>query len=94
MELFYNWGDFYTGKRTVFSLESLFKMSSHFSISLDVIQNDIHLKEGHFKTQEWGSRIAYAFSTNLDARTFLQWNSEDQEINLNFPITLYTLPAV
>ncbi len=82
--LFLNSGAFYTGRRTVFSTESLAKFNSHFSLSLDFTWNDIHLKEGSFQTQEWGSRIRYAFSTLLDARAFVQWNNEDQELNVNF----------
>ena len=81
---FLNWGNFYTGKRTVFATESLAKFNSHFSVSLDFTWNDIHLKESSFQTQEWGSRIRYAFSTLLDTRAFIQWNNEDQELNLNF----------
>ncbi len=82
--LFLNWGDFYTGERTVLSTESLAKFNSHFSLSLDFTWNDIRLREGNFQTQEWGSRIRYAFSTRLDARAFVQWNNEDQELNVNF----------
>ena len=82
--LFLNWGDFYTGKRTVLSTESLAKFNAHFSVSLDFTWNDIRLREGNFRTQEWGSRIRYAFSTLLDTRAFIQWNNEDQELNLNF----------
>lgn len=83
-ELFLNWGNFYTGKRLVLSLQGLLKFNVHFSVSLDFTYNNIRLKEGHFQTQEWGSRISYAFSTRLDTRTFVQWNNEDQELNLNF----------
>ncbi|NOY79179.1 MAG: carbohydrate binding family 9 domain-containing protein [Calditrichaeota bacterium] len=82
--LFLNWGNFYTGKRTVFATESLAKFNAHFSVSLDFTWNNIRLREGSFQTQEWGSRIRYAFSTLLDTRAFVQWNNEDQELNLNF----------
>jgi len=81
---FINWGDFYTGKRTAFSLETLVKFTSHLSLSFDFTHNNIRLTEGDFQTQEWGSRIGYAFSTRLDTRAFLQWNNEDQKLNLNF----------
>ncbi len=81
---FMNWGNFYTGRRTVLSIEGLTKFNSHLSISLNTKWNRIRLKEGSFQTQEWSSRIRYAFSTRLDARAFVQWNNEDQELNLNF----------
>ncbi|NOZ62232.1 MAG: carbohydrate binding family 9 domain-containing protein [Calditrichaeota bacterium] len=81
---FLNWGNFYSGKRTELFLQSVLKFSSHFSLSLDFTRNNIKLKQGHFQTQEWGSRIGYAFSTRLDTRAFVQWNNEDQELNINF----------
>ncbi len=87
-----NWGDFYNGKRTVFSMRSLLKFNTHFSVSLDFVNNDIRLKDGSFQTQEWGSRIGYAFSTRLDTRAFLQWNNEDHELNLNF--RLHWIPSL
>jgi len=89
---FLNCGNFYNGKRTVFSMKSLLKFNTHFSVSLDFINNNIKLKDGSFQTQEWGSRIGYAFSTRLDARAFLQWNNEEQELNLNF--RLHWIPSL
>ena len=89
---FINWGEFYNGRRTVFAMESLAKLSSHFSVSLDFRYNDIRLPDGSFKTREWGSRLGYAFSTRLDARAFIQWNNEDQELNLNF--RLHWIPSL
>ena len=90
--LFLNWGDFYNGKRTVFDIESLMKWSTHLFISLNFRYNDIHLADGSFRTQEWGSRIGYAFSTRLDTRAFIQWNNEDQQLNLNF--RLHWIPSL
>jgi len=89
---FLNWGNFYNGKRTVFSMKSLLKFNTHFSVSLDFVNNNIRLKDGSFQTQEWGSRIGYAFSTRLDTRAFLQWNNEDHELNLNF--RLHWIPSL
>ena len=89
---FVNRGNFYNGKRSVFAMESLAKLSSHLSVSLDFRYNDISLPDGAFQTQEWGSRIGYAFSTRLDTRAFIQWNNEDQALNLNF--RLHWIPGL
>ena len=89
---FVNWGEFYNGKRTVFAMENLMKLSSHLSAGLDFRYNDIGLPDGSFQTREWGSRIGYAFSTRLDTRAFIQWNNEDHELNLNF--RLHWIPGL
>ena len=91
-EFFLNWGDFYNGKRTVFDMESLMKVSAHLSASLNFRFNDISLPTGSFQTQEWGSRIGYAFNTRWDMRAFIQWNNEDREWNMNF--RLHWIPAL
>lgn len=81
---FLNWGNFYTGKRAIFSLENILKITAHFSVCLDFTHNQIRFKNGRFQIQEWGSRIGYAFSTRPDTRAFVYWNNEDQELNINF----------
>ncbi len=91
-ELFVNWGDFYNGRRTVIAMENLAKLSSHFSASIEFRYNDIRLPQGSFRTQEWSSRIGYAFSTRLDTRAFIQWNNDDHELNLNF--RLHWIPGL
>jgi Domain of unknown function (DUF5916) len=85
-ELFYGWGDYYTGTRTALSMDAILKTGPHLSFSVDYSRNDIRLADGGFVTHEVGSRIKYAFSTVLDASLFGQWNSEDQEMNMNFRV--------
>lgn len=86
VELFYDWGDFYTGKRNLLYANAIVKTGPHFSLSGDYTRNQISLAGGAFTTHEVGGRIKYAFSTLLDASVFGQWNSEDQVISLNFRV--------
>jgi hypothetical protein len=85
-QAYYNWGDFYTGTKEVWSLEMVLKIGPHFSLSGDFTRNDIRLADGSFVTLESGGRIGYAFSTLLDASLFGQWNNEDREMNFNFRV--------
>ena len=45
---FVNWGNFYNGKRTVFAIESLTKLSVHLTASLNFRYNDIDFPDGSF----------------------------------------------
>jgi hypothetical protein len=91
-DIYYGWGDYYTGTRAAFSFEAILKAGPHVSISGDYSRNDIRLADGAFVTHEVGSRFRYAFSTMLDASFFGQWNNEDQAININF--RLHWIPEI
>jgi hypothetical protein len=85
-EVYYGWGNFYTGTREIWFLNVVLKIGPHFSLSGDFTRNDIRLADGSFVTLESGGRIGYAFSTLLDASLFGQWNTEDREMNFNFRV--------
>jgi hypothetical protein len=91
-DVFYNWGDYYTGSRRSFSASGTLKANSHLSLSVDYGTNMIELLGGSFSTSELGGQIRYAFSTLLNTSLFVQWNNEDQQVNLNF--RLHWIPKI
>lgn len=84
--IFYKWGDFYNGKRDVFSVELVNKLSKHLQISADYTRNYITLPNGSFTTHEVSSKIIYNYSTTLSSSLYAQWNNDDNELNFNFRI--------
>ncbi|MFH0930595.1 MAG: hypothetical protein V1890_01475, partial [Candidatus Zixiibacteriota bacterium] len=46
-----------------------------------------------FDTRVIGHRLTYSFSTRLFLRSFLQWNSEDEELSMNFMINYIFEPG-
>jgi len=90
--VFYNWGDYYTGRRKALYASGTLKANRHLSLSADFSTNRIELLRGSFTTRELGAWIGYAFSTLLDTRIFVQWNNKDQQVNLNF--RLHWIPKI
>lgn len=80
-------GAYFTGRRTAYEAEGRIKFGSHLSLNTAYNRNDIRLSEASFATHEWSSRVSYAVTTSLAARAFAQWNSEDDEINLNLRLS-------
>jgi hypothetical protein len=79
-------GDFYNGTRNMADAELTFKRSKFWALSAYVTYNDLDIGDRGFITREFGSRTVVDFSTRLNTSTFLQWNSQTREINLNFRI--------
>lgn len=82
--LFYQWGDYYSGKRVEWFIRSVAKFNRHVSVSYNYARNIIDLPEGHFTVNEFGSRLDVAVSPDLYGSLFAQWNSEENLILLNF----------
>ncbi len=80
------WGDFYNGKRDGLNVECTFKTSRYYALSADVRYNNISIGNRHFDTKEYGSRLAVDLSTHLSSSTFVQWNNQTKELNVNFRI--------
>jgi hypothetical protein len=78
------WGDFYNGQRDIMEFECVLKTSMYYSISADIKYNNIALPDKKFNTKEYGSRILVDFSTRMSSSTFIQWNNETHEMNVNF----------
>ncbi|NOX18344.1 MAG: carbohydrate binding family 9 domain-containing protein [Chlorobi bacterium] len=91
--LFYQWGDFYTGKRTEWALESVFQINKYVNIRASYSHNFIDLYQGTFVVNEFGGRIDLAISPDLFGSVFGQWNNDDNEVLLNFRINWIPEPG-
>lgn len=80
------WGDFYNGTRDRLNVECTFKTSRYYALSADVRYNNISIGNRHFNTKEYGGRLGVDLSTHLSSSTFIQWNNETKEVNVNFRI--------
>lgn len=90
--VFYNWGNYYTGSRKTLSASATLKANRHLSLTADFSANRIELSGGSFTTREISSQVRYAFSTLLNTSLFVQWNNEDQQVNVNF--RLHWIPKI
>ncbi len=91
--LFYQWGDYYNGKRTEWFLRSTYQMNKHVSVSADFTQNLIDLPAGSFTVNEFGGRLDFALNPDLFGSLFGQWNNEEKIVLLNFRINWIPTPG-
>lgn len=91
--LFYQWGDFYTGKRNEWFLRSTFQLNKNISISTDFTQNRVTLPNGCFTVNEFGGRLDMAINPDLFGSFFGQWNNDEQAALLNFRFSWILTPG-
>ena len=85
-ELFINWGEFYTGKRTRASASVNLNINRHWNLSAEWNKNFLNFEEADFVTDEVGGRVVYAYNPKLNTSIYGQWNDEEEEILLNYRI--------
>ena len=85
-EVYVNWGDFYTGKRTRLGLEANLNLNKHWNLSAEWDRNYLDFDALKYVTDEISGRVIYAYSPKLNTSLFGQWNNEDDEVLLNFRI--------
>jgi hypothetical protein len=81
-----NVGQFYTGNRQRFELASNFNINKHLNFSADWQRNYVQLPGVSLVTDEVGGRIDYAFNPKLQSSVYAQWNTEDDDIVVNYRI--------
>lgn len=92
ISLFYNWGNFYTGKIKTFEGETGLNINKHFNINVSYTFNKVLLPQGNVNTNELASYINYAFNTKLNISFFGQWNSLENVMLYNF--RLHWIPKI
>jgi hypothetical protein len=92
LELFYNYGKFYTGKIKTFSSSIGLNLSKHFNLNTNYTYNRVSLPNANVATNELAQYINYAFTTKLDMSLFVQWNSLDDILFGNF--RLHWIPNI
>jgi len=77
-------GDFYTGKRESIGGSIALNLNKHWNFSTGWSQNYLHLAGEDATATELNGRVSYAYSPKLNSGIFGQWNSEEEEVLLNF----------
>jgi len=85
-DLAVNVGEFYTGDRQRFNINTYFNINKHLNFNVDWQRNYVQLPETSFVTDEIGGRIDYAFNPKLQSSVYAQWNTEDENILINYRI--------
>ena len=75
-------GEFYDGHSVSWSVESLFLLSSFLQISGSFQEDNVHLAEASFVTEQASARVDCQFSPDLSWRNLLQYDTESR--NLSF----------
>lgn len=90
LSLFTRWsvGEFYDGQSTQGRLNLLWRTNKYVNLSLRYEKNIVDLPYGFFETDLIGSRIEYAVNPNVFGSVLTQWNSAQDEFNLNFRLQI------
>ncbi|MDP2957363.1 MAG: hypothetical protein Q8N53_13140 [Longimicrobiales bacterium] len=86
-------GDFYTGTRREVTASGRWKTGKFLRVSGDLTHNRITLGEGSFVVKEASGRLDFALTPNLYGAVVGQWNSEDEEIIMNFRVNWIPQPG-
>ena len=88
----FQFGEFYTGTTFQNTTVLLWRATKNFNVNLRYEKNIIDLPNGSFETDLVGSRIEYAFSPNVFGSLLNQWNTANDELNVNF--RLQVIPKI
>jgi hypothetical protein len=83
-----NWGDFYTGNITESELIGLWRINRFLTTTLGYERNWVTLPEGAFTTDLVNARFDYAVNPNIFGSFFSQWNTEDEQVILNYRLQI------
>ena len=78
------WGEFYDGHALRNKTDIYWRAGKFLNMSLRYEINEVNLSGGKFQTNLIGSRIEYALTPNLFGSVLNQWNTNQEELNLNF----------
>ena len=83
-----SFGEFFGGNS--FSIEGtlLWRATKNLNINANYEKNIINLPKGSFDTDLFGSRLEYAFHPQAFGSLLGQWNSAQQEMNVNFRLQI------
>lgn len=82
-DMFFTAGEFYGGDRTNHGLTLRWRPSGHLSFTTTWNNNDVSLPQGDFETNVWRQRVRYAWTADLDANMFLQYNDAAELVAVN-----------
>ncbi len=77
-------GEFYTGRRNELEADLTWNANKHWNLSGSWAKNYLYLPQGDAVATEISGRVSYAYNPKLNSGIYGQWNSEDEEVMLNF----------
>jgi hypothetical protein len=86
------WGQYYTGNAISNRTDVLWRAGKYLNTSLRYEYNQINLPYGFLETHLFGNRIEYAINPNVFGSMLTQWNTAQNELNLNF--RLQVIPKI
>jgi hypothetical protein len=92
-EVSYLSGGFYAGARKSWATSGRWKASKHLSLRWDYEHHRIAFEGDSFLVDEVGGRADFAFTPTLFGAIASQWNSEDEEVILNFRLNWIPRPG-
>jgi hypothetical protein len=87
------WGEFYLGRQLSVETSGRWKVDKHLTLRADYAHDRISLWGDRFLVDEVGARADFAFAPTLFGAVAGQWNSEDEEVILNFRINWIPRPG-
>lgn len=83
-----SFGEFFGGRSFSGQGTVLWRATKNFNINVNYEKNIVELPQGSFDTDLIGSRIEYAIHPQAFGSLLGQWNSAQQEMNINFRLQL------
>lgn len=83
-----SFGEFFGGHSISAEGNVLWRATKNFNLNVNYEKNIIDLPQGSFETDLIGSRMEYAFHPQAFGSVLGQWNSAQQEMNVNFRLQL------
>jgi hypothetical protein len=75
-------GSFYSGTRRQMEGTFTWKRNSHLSTAIELEQNWVRLKEGHFNTRLLVYRLDYSFTPLISLTNLVQYDTDSQNIGI------------
>jgi len=85
-------GNFYGGTDTDLELGVTWRPGGRLSLGADLAESRVHLPEGRFTASHLTTRVEYAFGTRATLQTFVQFNNEDERVDLN--LRFHWIPTI
>ena len=85
-------GEFYDGTNLEVALGASWRPGGRLSLGGDVSRNDVQLPAGRFTATLATLRVEYAFNTRTTLQTFVQYNNEDERLDVN--LRFHWIPTI
>ena len=81
------WGSYYTGRLNTATLTTQYRPNPHLAFAVNNTLNSFRLPQGNFNIELAGVQVSYAFNRFLNATTFVQTDTaQNQAVSANFRV--------